>query len=160
MAYNDWSISYKKALQAFPRLPFSLNYLVGATGILGFLGFSDATYLTVEHYKNVIPSCSFAHGCETVLTSQYSALFGIPIALIGAAFYLALMALLLIWIQTKQKVWMTLLTTTAGAGLFVAVILVGIQAFVLHAFCQYCLGSELIDFLLFDCVWWMWRKSQ
>ena len=160
MAYNDWNISYKRALQAFPRLPFSLSYLVGGTGLLGFLGFLDATYLTVEHYKNAIPSCSLAHGCETVLTSQYSTLFGIPISLIGMGFYLAVMAFLLIWVQTKQKMWLNLLLATTGAGLFVALILVGIQAFILHAFCQYCLGSEIIDFLLFDCVWWMGRKSE
>lgn len=160
MAYNDWSISYKKALQAFPRLPFSLTYLIGATGILGFLGFLDATYLTVEHYKNVIPSCSLAHGCETVLTSQYATMFGIPIALIGAIFYVAILVSLLLWIQTKEKMWINLLTALTGAGLFVALLLVGIQAFILHAFCQYCLGSEIIDFLLFDCVWWMWRKAE
>lgn len=161
MAYNDWSLSPKKLVRAFPNLPTSLlRFLPYAIGILAFLGFLDATYLTVIHYKNIIPPCTLAHGCETVLTSQFSTIAGIPIALIGALFYLAVMAILLVWIQTKHEMWITLLVTLTGVGLAVGLALVYLQAFVLHAFCQYCLTSELIDFLLFDCAWWLWRKTE
>jgi uncharacterized membrane protein len=161
MSYNDWTLPYKKLIHAFPNLPSSfLHKLPYGIGILAFLGFLDATYLTVLHYKNIIPPCSVARGCETVLTSQFATIFGIPIALLGAGFYLAVLALLLIWIQTKRTNLLTLLVTLTGIGLLVGILLVVIQAFVLHAFCQYCLTSELIDFLLFDCAWWLWRKSE
>lgn len=160
MAYSDWSLSPKKMLHGFPKLPVSwTKYLPFATGALAFLGFLDAIYLTVEHYKNAIPPCTIAHGCETVLTSSYATIFGIPLALIGAAFYVVALMLLGIFLETKKRSILTLLTLLTAAGFLVAIILVGIQAFVLHAFCQYCLLSELIDFLLFDCVWWMWRRN-
>lgn len=159
MSYNDWTLSYKKLRSAFPNFPESrVKYLPFAIGILGFLGFLDATYLTVQHYKNVIPPCTI-HGCEVVLTSKFAVIAGVPIALLGAGFYLAVLVLLLLWLQTKKPNLVTLLVTLTGIGLLIGVFLVGIQAFVLHAFCQYCLSSELIDFLLFDCVWWLWRKN-
>lgn len=161
MADNDWSLPSKKLVSAFPNLPSSTTrFLPTALGILGFLGFLDATYLTILHYKNAIPPCTLAGGCETVLTSQYSMLFGIPISLIGVVYYITVLALLLVWIQTKRVKWLTLLVVLTGAGLAVAIYLVYLQAFVLHAFCQYCLTSELIDFLLFDCAWWLWRKAE
>ena len=161
MSYNDWTLPYKKLVRAFPNISTSrIRYFPFAIGVLSFLGFLDATYLTVLHYKNVIPPCSVARGCETVLTSQFAMIAGVPIALIGVLYYVAVMVLLLIWQQTKHTKWLTLLVTLTGAGFLVGMILVGIQAFVLHAFCQYCLSSELIDFLLFDCAWWLWRKSE
>lgn len=160
MSYSDWSLSPKKMLQAFPKLPSpAAHTLPIAVFILGFLGFLDATYLTVLHYKNVTPPCSVAHGCEAVLTSQYATLLGIPIAFIGALFYVTALMLLLLWMQTKKTIFTTLLVSLTGAGFVIAVLLVGIQAFILHAFCQYCLASELIDFLLFDCAWWLWRRN-
>lgn len=161
MAYNDWSLPYKKLIHAFPNLPTSLlRYLPLSVGILGFAGFLDATYLTIIHFKNAIPPCTIAHGCEAVLTSQYATIFGIPIALIGALYYLTVLGLLVIWIKTKATRWLTLLVSITGIGLLIGIVLVYLQAFVLHAFCQYCLLSELIDFLLFDCAWWLWRKSE
>ena len=127
--------------------------------LLGFLGFLDATYLTIVHYKNIIPSCSLAHGCETVLTSKYAVVGSIPIALLGSVFYLTIIILLGIFWQTGKKVLTSMLLALTTFGLLVAFYLVYLQAFVLHAFCQYCLGSEVIDFLLFDCAWWLWRRT-
>lgn len=161
MSYNDWTLPHKKLIKAFPNLPASfLRFLPFGIGVLGFLGFLDATYLTIIHYKNLIPPCTVSAGCEAVLTSQYATIAGIPIALLGVLYYLAVMAILIIWIQTKHGKWLTILVTLTGAGLAVGLFLVYLQAFVIHAFCQYCLTSELIDFLLFDCAWWLWRKSE
>lgn len=159
MSYTDWTLSYKKILQAFPRVPSSLLHILPfGIGILGFLGFVDATYLTVLHYKNAIPPCTI-HGCEIVLSSQFATIAGIPIALIGAGYYLVVLLLLGLFLQYPSRRATTTLVLLTGLGLFVGIFLVFIQAFVLHAFCQYCLASELIDFLLFDCCWWLWRRA-
>lgn len=115
----------------------------------GFAGFLDATYLTIEHYKNVIPPCSAVTNCEVVLTSQYATFFGIPIALIGALYYAALIATLLLLWQEKHKIWLQLVLLFVSSAMVISIILVAIQAFVLHAFCQYCLLSEAINTILF-----------
>jgi len=57
-----------------------------AFAVVALLGFVDATYLTVEHYRGVVPPCTTA-GCEIVLTSEYSVLFGVPTALFGSVYY-------------------------------------------------------------------------
>ena len=104
MSYSDWTLSPKKVLSAFPKLPSSwTKYLPLGIGVLAFLGFLDAVYLTVLHYKNAIPPCTIAHGCETVLTSSYATIFGIPIALIGAGFYLTVLILLGIFLTYSSS---------------------------------------------------------
>lgn len=104
---------------------------------LSMAGFFDSSYLTILHYKNIIPPCTIALGCETVLTSQFSTLAGIPIALAGSLFFLTLIILLLLGFFRYFKLLISL-------GAIVSIILFCIQAFVLHAFCQYCLLSEII----------------
>ncbi|HXS15072.1 MAG TPA: hypothetical protein VN711_03000, partial [Candidatus Saccharimonadales bacterium] len=65
--------------------------------------------------------------------------------------------------MTKRNLFqflIPLLFLLCSLGFFVGIILIYIQAFVLHAFCQYCLLSELIDFLLFDASWWLYNSQK
>ena len=105
--------------------------------VLSLAGFFNSSYLTILHYKNIIPPCTLARGCETVLTSQFSVIFGVPIALFGSLFFLTLIILLLLGKSNYFKLLIL-------AGVVVSIILFCIQAFILHAFCQYCLISEAI----------------
>lgn len=139
-----------------------------ATLFLAFLGFLDATYLTIVHYKNLTVPCSIAHGCETVLTSKFATIGPIPISLIGAGFYIGVLILTALLLQNthqfsfgnwKLKIENLLLLLT-GSGLLVGVFLVYLQAFVLHAYCQYCLGSEIIDLFLFVCAWLLYKQNK
>lgn len=114
------------------------------TLVLSILGFFDTAYLTIIHYKNLIPPCSIAHGCETVLTSRFSMIWGIPIQIPGILFYLATIVILLVISQTRQRLFLIVLTILVSLGLIVSAVLFYLQAFVLHAFCQYCLASEVI----------------
>jgi uncharacterized membrane protein len=159
--------SLKKFLKS-PINPLQLPYVLLALAGIGFL---DALYLTIEHYRNLIPSCTL-HGCDVVLTSHYATIWGLPTSLYGVFFYVAVMVLSVILItiykkpvisneernlQDKQVV-IPLLFLLCCSGFFVGLLLIYIQAFVLHAFCQYCLLSEVIDFLLFDASWWLYNS--
>lgn len=115
--------------------------------ILSIAGFFDAFYLTTLHYKNVIPPCMIAHGCETVLTSQFSTLYGVPIALFGSLFFLSLIILLLLANQTNG--FFRYFKLLALLGFAVSIFLFSTQAFILHAFCQYCILSEVIIMAIF-----------
>src|SRR5260221_7580327 len=160
---------------------FLKNKFLWTAIILSFLGSLDAAYLTIIHYKNIIPPCSIAHGCETVLTSQYATIGPVPIALLGVFFYLSCLGLLgSIFYSSSERsesrsqndtssrqdgyrtvirqarTIMNLLFLLTGLGALTAIGLILIQAFILHAYCQYCLASEAIDFLLFGFVWALW----
>ena len=55
-------------------------------------GLGIATYLTIVHYAGGTPVCAVAHGCATVQKSSYAQLAGVPVALLGALGYLAILA--------------------------------------------------------------------
>lgn len=110
--------------------------------IIGFIGFFVSAYLTVMHYKNIVPPCTATFGCETVLTSKYSMIGPIPLALTGALFFLFIMFLCLLIITNYKKIFLDLFYLSSAIGLLVSFVLIYIQAGVLHAFCQYCLICE------------------
>ena len=110
--------------------------------ILGFLGFIVSAYLTILHYKNIIPPCTVSGGCETVLTSKYSMVGPIPVALLGILFFLAIIAVCVLILTSYKKIFLQSFYLMSAAGLLVALLLIFTQGFILHAFCQYCLICE------------------
>jgi uncharacterized membrane protein len=120
------------------------NKLILYSLIVAFFGFLDASYLTISHYKNTIPPCTL-HGCEKVLTSAYSMIGPIPLALLGALFYLAVIVIcLLILVEgIKKLIWF--FHFTVAVGFLISVVLFLIQAIIIKSFCQYCLLSEAIS---------------
>lgn len=116
------------------------NKLFIYSATLAFLGFLDATYLTILHYKQTIPPCTVGN-CEKVLTSQYATVLGIPTALFGSLFYLSVIILSLLILTHYKKIFVNAFYLLAASGFGVSLFLLYIQAFVLKSFCQYCLIS-------------------
>lgn len=114
--------------------------------IVSFIGFLDAAYLTIEHFQNRIPPCSINSGCETVLTSSYATVAGVPVALLGALFYMSVFFMVI----SHQTRWLKTIVTVA---FIVSLVLLALQAFVIGAFCYYCLGSLVTSTLLCIIVW-------
>lgn len=113
------------------------------------LGFLDATYLSVEHFLNRVPPCTIVHGCEAVTTSSYAVLFGIPMALLGALYYLAII-LALVYYMDAKKTWIIKWTARLTVvGFLFSLYLVYLQLFVIHAICLYCMVSALSSTALF-----------
>ncbi len=116
---------------------------------VALIGFADATYLTIEHFRGVIPPCTLTADCDLVLTSSYAIFLGIPVALIGTFYYLAILVGLFAYLDTKKTAilkWTLLFTIF---GLLVSFSLIYIQVFVLYSYCIYCIGSALISTILF-----------
>lgn len=113
---------------------------------LSIAGFFDSAYLTIVHYKHIIPPCTIAKGCETVLTSQFSTIFGIPVALIGSLYFLFLIFLIL---NNQSFNLFRYFKLFAFLGVLASLYFFYTQAFILHAFCQYCLLSEAIILAIF-----------
>lgn len=144
-----------------PSLPpnklraFAVAFLVVAA-----VGFVDATYLTIEHYANRVPPCFITSGCDTVTTSSYATVAGVPVALAGALYYLVMIIGSAVVIETKQARWLRYLAVFSLAGLGSTVYLVSIMAFVLKAWCIYCLGSAVTSLALFVIGAFAWRKTR
>ena len=125
------------------------NFVIVFFAIVSLVGMADTIYVTINHYKGVIPPCTLLNGCETVLTSKYSEIFGVPIALIGALFYSTVFLSALAYLKTKNnKIIIVFLVLTALAFLM-SLFFVYLQFFVIKAVCEYCLTSAAASTILF-----------
>src|SRR2546423_1697193 len=120
-------------------------YVVAA--LLSLLGLADAIYLTIEHVTGQSVRCTIIAGCSEVLSSSYAVVAGFPLALIGAAAYFSVFSLATL-AAFGYRVAATLLMPLSVAMFLVSLWLIYLQAFVIRAFCQFCLFSALITFLL------------
>jgi len=113
--------------------------------LVSFLGLIDTLYLGLKHGKPV--PCSITTGCEEVLNSRFSQLAGIPISWFGFAFYLSVLSAAVYSTFGDDRL-LNLIFWPALVGFLISVGLVGVQAFILHAYCQYCLGSAILVTLI------------
>ncbi len=132
----------KRPLQAVP------NKIVVILFVIAILGFSDASFLTIEHFQNRIPPCTTA-GCEVVLTSAYSTIAGIPVSLLGMIYYLIIGIGLFAHIEGKHEPSLRAVLLLTIVGFIMSLWFLSVQAFLIHASCLYCLGSALISTVLF-----------
>jgi uncharacterized membrane protein len=117
--------------------------------IVAVLGFTDAAYLTIEHFQGVIPPCSIVSGCETVLTSSYSVVAGIPVSLLGALYYLIITIGVFAYLDTKKPDILKWTLSLTICGLLMSLWFIFVQALILKAWCIYCLGSAATSIVLF-----------
>jgi uncharacterized membrane protein len=115
-----------------------------ASVALCLAGVGIAGYLTYVHYAGLRPICGISHGCETVQTSRYASLVGIPVALLGLISYV------LILITLRMRDERALLT---GYGLTLiafgfSVYLTYREVFTIHAICVWCVSSAIVFSLL------------
>src|SRR6266496_2263556 len=115
--------------------------------LLSFVGMFDALYLSLKRNAGPIP-CHITRGCTDVLTSKYSEVAGIPLSPVGLAFYITTFSLAIFRIlEDPQQPFNKPLAGIfylSGVALVVSALLVGIQAFILKAFCEYCLLSAAL----------------
>lgn len=108
--------------------------------VLSAIGFLDATYLTVEHYKGSVPPCSIA-GCEVVLKSGQSAIAGVPVALFGAIYYLTILILSIAFLESGKMAILRFASYLTIIGIIASAYFVYLQFFVIGQICQYCMIS-------------------
>ncbi|MBI4539393.1 MAG: vitamin K epoxide reductase family protein [Gemmatimonadetes bacterium] len=120
--------------------------------ILSFLGVLVATYLL---FGNLGLTGSVACGvgdCATVQASQYSRIAGIPVSAVGLIGYVLLFALALLGLQPAfaSAVWLPLLLVMGSVvGVLFSAYLTYLEAFVIRAWCQWCVVSAVIMTLIF-----------
>lgn len=123
--------------------------------LLSVLGLIDASYLTYEHFNNIIPPCSvnrflpYFSDCGLVLRSSYSVIFGIPVALIGLIHYFILTLAIGLAVTTNKKHWWFWVFFQTTAGAFMSIYFMSVQFFIIKSFCIYCTASAFISLLLF-----------
>jgi uncharacterized membrane protein len=120
--------------------------------LLAFIGTVDALYVSIKRNVGPIP-CHITHGCTDVLTSKYSTVAGIPLSSIGLVFYITILSLAVFTIFEDPEHPLTRAIAAifylSGMALVVSALLVGVQAFILKAYCEYCLLSAALVLTIF-----------
>lgn len=114
-----------------------------AIAVLALAGAGVAAYLTVTKLSGSAPVCATG-GCETVQSSRYSELAGIPVALLGLIGYVVIAGSAAV----RGEVAAAIGAAAALGGAFYAAYLLYVQAAVIDAYCQWCLTSDAILFVL------------
>ena len=121
--------------------------LYTAVAIVAVAGLADATYLTVQALTGETLSCGGSPDCFRVLGSSYAKLGGIPVAIIGALAYFTVFTFATF--AAFGYPWAPrFVGLIAGAMFLMTLWLLYVQAFLLHAYCRYCLFSAAITFLI------------
>ena len=111
--------------------------------LLALVGLGDAVYLTAQHLLGNSLRCTITSGCSEVLGSSYATVAGYPLAALGAVAYFTAFSLatLAAFGYARARGPLALLV---AAMFLVTLWLLYVQAYVLNAFCQYCLLSAAI----------------
>jgi uncharacterized membrane protein len=116
-------------------------------GLISLAGLADATYLTTQSLSGETMVCGGSPDCFKVLGSPYAHLGSVPLALVGAIAYFSVFSFAILAAFGYAKVRRFLLITVCSM-FAVTLWLLYTQAFILHAFCRYCLFSAAMVFLL------------
>lgn len=123
-----------------------------AIAVLALVGLFIGAYLTLYKLGIIGSLVCGSGGCETVQTSKWSVLFGVPVPFIGLAGYGGMLVLALVGLQPRfirNRGVALLIVVGAWAALGFTVYLNGLEAFVIHAWCRWCIGSAVAAALLF-----------
>ncbi|HEY4217063.1 MAG TPA: vitamin K epoxide reductase family protein [Gemmatimonadaceae bacterium] len=131
--------------------------------LISLLGLFLGAYLTLYHYGFIGTLVCNVSSCEKVQSSRWSMFLGVPVAAWGASFYALMLVLTVAGMQERFAESLTLslvlVLLTAWGVLFTAW-LNSLEAFVIHAWCEWCLGSATMVFLLFLLALFDWRERR
>jgi uncharacterized membrane protein len=142
-------VSTASAARPRPRLLPSVRgterKLAIAVAAIALVGVGIATYLVYIHYAGIKPICAAGGGgCEKVQTSDYSKLAGIPVADLGLAGYLAILASLFVRGDLGRLAGAAIALSGFGFSMY----LTYREIFTIKAICQWCVGSAVLMTLL------------
>jgi uncharacterized membrane protein len=139
-------------------LKSNTRWVYVAAALLSLVGLADAVYLTVQHLTGQSVRCTVTSGCSEVLSSAYAVVGGYPLAGLGAAAYFTVFSLATLAIF-GYRIAGRLLLPLVGGMFLVSLYLVYLQAFVIRAFCQYCLLSAAVTTGLMILAVLAWKKG-
>lgn len=124
-----------------------------AIALLSLVGLFVSIYLLL-HRLGMIGSlaCGLEGGCETVQTSRFATFVGVPVPVWGTLGYGLLLLVSLAGLSPRgsgsPRIAGVLLGLATGAFVF-SLYLTALEAFVIHAWCRWCVVSAVLATLIF-----------
>ncbi|HEU5219067.1 MAG TPA: vitamin K epoxide reductase family protein [Gemmatimonadales bacterium] len=133
-----------------------------AMALLSMAGLFEAIYLYLFKIGKIGTLACGSGSCETVQLSPQSRFLGIEVSLIGVVGYATMLVLSFLALQPRyagRSGPSTLLFLGAGGALLFSAYLTGLELFVIHAICRWCVASAIIVLSLFLLAWFDRRKA-
>ena len=120
--------------------------------LLSIIGLGISCYLTAAHFSGARLACSDTGlvNCEKVTTSAQSYFLGVPVALWGLLFYVAMTAVNLpvAWRSGDRRIHALRLAMSV-VGICFVLYLVSAEFLIIKNICLWCTGVHVVTFLLF-----------
>ena len=121
--------------------------LVSALLVIALCGVAVAAYLAWENSRGESGVCTIVHGCSTVQQSKYGKFAGVPVSVPGLGLYLLISGAALVWLTNVRGLRQYAILVGAFGSLFgflLSVFLTYLEAYVIDAWCIYCIVSASI----------------
>lgn len=133
-----------------------LGWLPWATLVVSIAGVAVAAYLTYEHFTAgttlACPNTGVVN-CVKVTSSSYSKLAGIPVAVLGLGFFLAMVVLSLPPLWRTASPWPSRARLAAVVvGVVFVCYLIWAELFQINAICLWCTVVHALTIILFGLV--------
>jgi uncharacterized membrane protein len=119
----------------------------GSLSLFSFAGLVDSAYVAISSLNYSIVPCHVTRGCEEVLNSPYARIGGYSLAWLGVIYY-ALICLVGVFAASGYFQLLRYSLVPAGMAFLFTLLLLYLQAFILHSFCEYCLMSAAMSILI------------
>ena len=133
-------------------LPRTMGWLPFSCLALSVLGLLDAGYQTYTHFSNTgLVGCSAkGDSCVVVQTSSYAWVFGIPVAVLGLAFFVFMVVINSpqAW-RAKNPLIHRLRLAAVVVGMLFVLYLIYNELIRIGQVCEYCTSVHIITFILF-----------
>jgi uncharacterized membrane protein len=142
----------------------TIRHLINAIAVLAVCGIAVSSVSLRHHYatsKTAYCDIGETFNCDIVNRSEYSKVFGIPVAFIGMLGYASLAGLATVYRERRGTP--KILISAAGTGLVFALYLTYIEARVLGVWCILCLSSLALiatTTILAAVIWWKENSIQ
>lgn len=120
-----------------------MNRLLVAFIFTAMLGWVASVILTAIHFWviPIIPAGAELAGPMLVITSEWAYIGPVPLAAIGAVYYIVMIALGSVWLTTKNETVEKILLPVTAFGFLASMGFVYLQLFVIGAICPFCMMS-------------------
>ena len=118
--------------------------------ILALCGLADSAYIAQHEMSGTPLICDIENlsGCNVVVASPYSYVFGIPLAQYGILFYSIVFVLAALELVIFDQLLRRALQGVSLIGVLASMYFTFVQIFFIDAYCIYCLASALIALLI------------
>ena len=123
------------------------------TLVLALAGLGVSIYLTIAHFtESALAGCSESGlvNCTKVTTSPESYVFGIPVAVLGLAFFVFAVAIMSPWAwqSARREIHLARIVSVV-VGIGFVLYLIYAELFIIGSICLYCTSVHAITFVLF-----------